>query len=170
MNDNALTLADGDGLEHLETILVVEDEPGVRRVIKLILEVQGYRVLAAENVEQALRLAETQGDSVDLLLTDVVLPGMSGPRLYEQLRSTREDLRVLFISGYPEEVLAAHGLCGSEWPFLAKPFTGAALSRVVRQLLRAGPDQAQHQRQLSELANATLRPGEGHHQDTQTRS
>ena len=65
LNENALTFPGGDGLEHLETILVVEDEPGVRRVIKLILEVQGYRVLAAEKVEQALRLADGEGDSID---------------------------------------------------------------------------------------------------------
>lgn len=139
LTDSALTPPGESDLDRIETILVVEDEAEVRRVICLTLELQGYRVLAAEGAEQALRLSAVEGGSIDLLLADVILPGMSGPRLYEKLRMTCENLRVLFISGYAGDVLATHGLSDADAPFLAKPFSPATLSRKLRQLLRSGP-------------------------------
>lgn len=126
-----------------ETIMVVEDDAEVRRVVCLTLEMQGYRVLAAEHGEHALRLSATETGPIDLLLTDVVLPGLSGPKLYQKLRTRREHLRVLFMSGYDEEVVAGHGLASLDSHFLAKPFSSITLSRKLRLLLRISTQEHQ---------------------------
>lgn len=122
-----------------EVILVVEDEDEVRKVICLTLELQGYRVLAAARPEQALTLVHSLEYQIDLLLTDVVMPELSGPELATQIRQLMPQLCVLYISGYSEEALLAHGLSRSEPAFLAKPFSSASLGRKVRQVLREKP-------------------------------
>lgn len=119
-----------------ETILVVEDEPEVQRVVCITLEMQGYRVLSALTSEEALRIVEDSSIQIDLLLSDVVMPLTSGPQLFRKLLEKMPGLRVLFISGYTDDVLAIHGVSSSDVHFLQKPFTSASLGRKVRQILR----------------------------------
>lgn len=119
-----------------EVVLVVEDEDEVRKVICLTLELQGYTVLAAAKPEEALNIARTHNQSIDLLLADVVMPDCSGPELAAQIRLFLPELRVLYISGYSEDAMLAHGLEADKTAFLPKPFTSAALGRKLRQVLR----------------------------------
>ena len=120
-----------------ETILVVEDELDVQRVICITLELQGYRVLRALTIDEALVQAAEVGQ-IDLLLSDVILPVASGPEIYRRLQETQVDLRVLFISGYSDEVLAGYGISSQDPNFLSKPFTSAILGRKVRHIMGKG--------------------------------
>ncbi len=118
-----------------ETILLAEDEAAVRRLSKTLLEKMGYQVLAAEDAQEALDIAQGYEGEIHLLLTDVVMPGMQGPELAEQLKRTRPGIRVLFVSGYTDPSIFA-GLDLSEGrSFLQKPFTLKVLESKVRQLL-----------------------------------
>lgn len=122
-----------------ETILVVEDEPAVRRVTARTLEQEGYTVLTADHPREAIRLAQAHGAAIALVLTDVQMPEMSGYDLVEALRSAHPHLRHLFMSGYPDGP-PVHGLAGERRPedavrFIAKPFTLATLTAKVRQVL-----------------------------------
>ncbi len=114
-----------------ETVLLVEDEGAVREVARTVLDRLGYRVLAAANGEEALALEAGHPGPLDLLLTDVVLPGPSGPEVAEAVRARRPGCRVLFMSGYPERL--ASGPAGV--PFLAKPFSPETLARRIRDVL-----------------------------------
>ncbi|HEU4385493.1 MAG TPA: 7TM diverse intracellular signaling domain-containing protein [Anaeromyxobacteraceae bacterium] len=114
-----------------ETVLVVEDEAAVRDVARTLLRRLGYRVLAAASGGEALALAAGHRGPLHLLLTDVVLPGPSGPEVAEALRSRRPECRVLYMSGYPENLGA--GLAGR--PFIPKPFSPEALARKIREVL-----------------------------------
>jgi len=117
-----------------ETVLVVEDDPAVRRVTTDALRGAGYQVLAAMNGYEALDLARADAPRLDLCVTDVVMPGLNGKEVADELRRLRPTLPVLFVSGYPQDVVGARGLLeGSE--LLLKPFTPAALLRRVRALL-----------------------------------
>ena len=117
------------------TILVVEDEEEVRALARDVLEMNGYRVLEALDVADATRLAQTHPGPIDLLITDVVMPGASGPELARRLRTHRPGLRVLCMSGYPEsEDRRIEGEAGwTAW--LQKPFTPDVLMRKVRDCL-----------------------------------
>jgi len=123
-----------------ETILLVEDEPSVRAVVTRMLRDMGYTVVAVDGPEAALATDPAVLDAVDLLLTDVVMPHMSGERLADILADRRPSLPVLYVSGFsPDAVLHARVQRPSE-AFLAKPFTRAQLSDAVRAALnRAGP-------------------------------
>jgi CheY-like chemotaxis protein len=121
--------------EGVETILLVEDEPGLRKLASEMLLKQGYRVVEANDGPEALRVWNQNPDLVDLLLTDVVMPQMSGRELAEQLRAMRPELRVLYMSGYTHDVIARHGVLDSETAFLQKPFTPDTLGRKIRTLL-----------------------------------
>jgi DNA-binding response OmpR family regulator len=114
------------------TVLVVEDEEEVRALARDILEMNGYRVLEALDVADATRLAQTHPGPIDLLITDVVMPGTSGPELARRLRTHRPGLRVLCMSAYPEsEDRRIDGEAGwNAW--LQKPFTADVLMRKVR--------------------------------------
>jgi two-component system cell cycle sensor histidine kinase/response regulator CckA len=128
--------ASGHGVE---TILLVEDEPAVRRVSARMLETLGYRVLLASGGQEALRIIEDGREPLHLLLTDVVLSGgMSGGVLAEQVRAMRPDLRVLFVSGYTSDVTILHGLLEQGISLVQKPFTTESLGRKVREVLDAG--------------------------------
>ncbi len=117
-----------------ETVLLVEDEPGVSRMLAHVLEGHGYRLLVADAPAEAHELVRTHGDEIDLIVTDVVMPGGSGPELVQQLRETRPGLRAIFISGYADATLSRQGLPpGAE--FLQKPFSGIDLLIKVRRLL-----------------------------------
>ena len=118
-----------------ETILLAEDEAPVRLLIRYILEDRGYTVLEASNAGEALQLAAEHQGTVDLLITDVVMPKMSGVQLVEVLRSRHPRLRVLYRSGYAEDAVFRHGFIGSEPAFLQKPFTNNALTLKVREVL-----------------------------------
>ncbi len=117
-----------------ETVLVVEDDPRVREVTVRALAGAGYRVLAAEGGARALELAPPE-ERLDLLVTDVVMPGMSGPQMAEALARARPGLRVLYVSGYAEDAIVHHGIIDSGIDLLAKPYTPALLLARVRQVL-----------------------------------
>ena len=127
----------GDGaLAHgNETILLAEDEASVRAVATAVLTARGYKVLAAADGESALALARDYPDRIDLLLSDVVMPGMNGRELAEALERERPELRVLFASGYTDDALLLQGIRTDEISFIQKPFTAAELTRRVRGLL-----------------------------------
>jgi two-component system, cell cycle sensor histidine kinase and response regulator CckA len=124
-----------------ETVLIVEDDEGVRVVASRILRDQGYKVLEARRASEARRIWEQHGPSIDLLLTDVVMPDVNGPRLAEELEKTRPGLRVLYMSGYP----GAGGLVSPQGAALAcieKPFTPSSLAAKVREMLSSSPPPA----------------------------
>lgn len=122
-----------------ETILLAEDEEEVRRIARVCLERHGYRVLEALNGQDALRLVEETSGSVDLLITDVVMPEISGRQLAERLRARYGSLKVLFMSGYNDDAVVRHGILEGKDAFLQKPFTLHALGKKVRDVLDA-PD------------------------------
>jgi PAS domain S-box-containing protein len=115
-----------------ETILLVEDNAAVRAFARRVLGAQGYTVLEAASGTEALSLAASQNGSLDLLVTDVVMPGMQGHQLAGQLRADRPDLRVLYVSGFTEKSVISRGILGQEVVFLPKPFTAEALGHAVR--------------------------------------
>ena len=118
-----------------ETILVVEDDPQVRKVTLRCLLAGGYRVLVASSGREALELAAQEPGPLHLLVTDVVMPGTNGREVADELRRRRPDLRVLFISGYTQDVIPRSGVLDSGIEFLTKPFTAALLLERVRKVL-----------------------------------
>jgi two-component system, cell cycle sensor histidine kinase and response regulator CckA len=117
-----------------ETVLLVEDEESVRQLVRETLESRGYRVLEAENGQAGLAVAERHKDKIDLIITDVVMPGMSGHELAQQLLKLRPEIKVLYLSGYTEDVFAGETIAENQ-AFLQKPFTLQSLSRKVREVL-----------------------------------
>ncbi|MCS6977195.1 MAG: PAS domain S-box protein [Gemmatales bacterium] len=118
-----------------ETILVVEDEEGVRQLAGEVLQAHGYTVLAASSGQQALELIECYPASVDLLITDVVMPGMDGSELAALLRAKLPKLKVLFLSGYTDDAVVRHGILHHQVEFLQKPFSPFSLASKVREVL-----------------------------------
>jgi PAS domain S-box-containing protein len=121
-----------------ETILVAEDEAALRHVASRALEAAGYTVLLAADGEEALRVGERHAGGIDLLLTDVVMPRMSGRALAQALAQTRPTLKVLYMSGYTDNAIVHHGVLDPGTRFLGKPFTVADLARRVREVLDDG--------------------------------
>jgi CheY-like chemotaxis protein len=122
-----------------ETVLLVEDEPAVRALSRLVLQTHGYTVLEASDGAEALKLSERLEGPIDLLLTDVVMPGIGGRPLAEMLRAARPAVKVLFLSGYTDDAVMRHGISHSEVAFLQKPFTPATLAAKVREALDSAP-------------------------------
>ena len=118
-----------------ETILFVEDEAPILHIGSQMLEQCGYRVLTAEHPEKALRLAESSEHDIRLLITDVVMPGMSGQELSRHLTSRLPNLKTLFVSGYTDDIIAKRGLLDDGIDFLHKPFNTATLIAKVREIL-----------------------------------
>jgi CheY-like chemotaxis protein len=118
-----------------ETILLVEDEPAVRRMAAEVLLNIGYRVIAAPSGADALRMAAKHEGPLDLLLTDVVMPGMTGPELARQFHSKFPRMRILYMSGYTDDAIEKHGLRGRTVRLLQKPFTHETLARGIREAL-----------------------------------
>jgi CheY-like chemotaxis protein len=128
------------------TVLVVEDSDGVRSLVARVLARGGHEVLQARHPAEALALAAATAKPIHLLVTDVVMPGMTGRELADRLRLTRPGTAVLFMSGYTENAIVHQGVLDAGVDFLAKPFTLDALARKVEEILlrrgdsaRAGP-------------------------------
>ena len=120
-----------------ETLLVVEDEQAVRALTRMTLEARGYRVLAAASAAEALELVASHPGPIPLVITDVIMPGMSGGELAERVAALRPEARVIFVSGYTDDTIAHHGVLDPGVHFLQKPFTLDALARKVREVLDA---------------------------------
>jgi two-component system cell cycle sensor histidine kinase/response regulator CckA len=118
-----------------ETVLVVEDDDAVRALMSTMLERKGYRVLEAATPLAAEALFDQHHGAIDLLVADVIMPGSSGPALFERLSATRPDLRVLFVSGYTDDTVIHQGQLMPEFEFLQKPFTADTLNGRVRDVL-----------------------------------
>jgi len=118
-----------------ETVLVVEDEPALLALVTGLLERLGYTVISAETPEEAIRIAEGYPDTIELLLTDVVMPGMNGRELCETITGEHPDLACLYMSGYAADIVAHQGELDEDVHFLPKPFSLAELARAVREAL-----------------------------------
>lgn len=121
-------------VEGNETILVVEDSEMLRNLACRVLRNHGYNVLEADNGARALLICEQHVGSIDLVLTDVVMPEMSGRQLAEHLRKRRMGAKVLFMSGYTDDAVIRHGILEAEVSFLQKPFTPSSLAQKVREV------------------------------------
>jgi two-component system, cell cycle sensor histidine kinase and response regulator CckA len=119
----------------MHTILLVEDDAAVRKVLRHMLAHFGHRVLEAGNAPEALQLAASYPGAIDVLVTDVVMPQTNCDRFVEQLRESRPALEVIFISGYSEEMLNWYGVGGARSNFIQKPFNAETLAEKVRELL-----------------------------------
>jgi CheY-like chemotaxis protein len=117
------------------TLLLVEDEEAVRRLARRVLEGAGYRVLEAANGPDALRMVQSWEGPLDLVLTDVIMPGMSGQELSARLREQRPSLRILYVSGYTDDAILQHGTLLPNTGFLQKPFTPGSLALRVREVM-----------------------------------
>ncbi len=126
-----------ENLRGTETVLLVEDEESVLQLSKRILEQLGYAVLAAENPLDALELARSHSGRIDLLLTDVIMPGMNGKEFTEKLSAIKAGFRAIFMSGYTDDVIAQHGVLDEGVHFLQKPFSVQSLAAKVREVLDA---------------------------------
>jgi two-component system cell cycle sensor histidine kinase/response regulator CckA len=109
----------------------------VRLLSRVVLDRAGYRVLEASGPRQGLQVATDYPGDIDLILSDVMMPDSEGPLLVDRLRPTRPDLRVLYMSGYPDETVDQNDEAPAGFPFLAKPFTPLALAEKVREVLDA---------------------------------
>jgi CheY-like chemotaxis protein len=127
-----------------ETILLVEDEMRVRELASSMLRRQGYRVLEAADGDEALNMAQLLTNSIDLLVTDVILPKLNGPKLAAKLKVTRPDLKILYVSGYADEMIARLGVLEPGVPLLTKPFSARLLAQKVRQVLEASANNHTH--------------------------
>jgi CheY-like chemotaxis protein len=122
-----------------ETVLVVEDERGVRQIVRSVLSGNGYKVLVASGGEEALAICAGYAGSIDLVITDVVMPRMSGREFVERLHAARPGLKVLYFSGYPDEILSREGVLQQGVRLLRKPFALAELQRRVREIIDERP-------------------------------
>ena len=120
-----------------EAILLVEDEPDLRQIARVFLEDFGYRVLEARDVEEALRIGRNHDDPIDLVLTDLVMPTLSGRQVVEQILPVRPNLKVVYMSGYTDDMLVRHNVLEPRSALLKKPFDKVQLARKIRQVLDA---------------------------------
>jgi DNA-binding NtrC family response regulator len=119
-----------------KTILVVDDEPEIRKLVSAMLTPQGYQIILADTGEQAIKIFRKQAKDIDLLLTDVVAPGMAGPTLADQLTELKPDLRVLFMSGYENRQVVQKYVIERGSLFLTKPFTMKQLREKVEEAFK----------------------------------
>jgi two-component system, cell cycle sensor histidine kinase and response regulator CckA len=117
---------------HGELIMLVEDEPAILEMTKLMLQKSNYQVIAAGTPQEALNLAEEQSSKIELLITDVVMPGMNGKQLADRFRSNYPDLKILFMSGYTSDIIAQRGMLETGVNFINKPFSISMLAKKLR--------------------------------------
>jgi CheY-like chemotaxis protein len=122
-----------------ETVLLVEDEPALRRLSRRVLAQFGYTVLEAPDGEEALNLAEAYHGPINLVLTDVVMPRLSGRDLAERVQASHPEAKILFMSGYTDDAVVQHGVLSQEVSLLRKPFTPYALAARIRDVLDSAP-------------------------------
>jgi len=125
----------GEPARGTETILLVEDEQAVREVAQEVLKRRGYTVLSASDATEALRIARDNAGRIDVVLTDVVMPGMTGPQLVERLRAEQPNLPALFMSGYTSDSVLRNEVATGDASFLQKPFSTGVLAAKLRQVL-----------------------------------
>ena len=142
-----------------ETILLVEDSEPLRKLAKTFLESSGFRVFSAENGEDALEVTKRFGGTFDLLLTDVIMPGMNGRVLAEHLLPRQAGMKVLYMSGYSDSFIAGHGVLDPGTHLLHKPFTEDVFLRKVREVLDDGKKSALEATSAPELVESEIRPG-----------
>jgi two-component system, cell cycle sensor histidine kinase and response regulator CckA len=118
-----------------ETVLLVEDEEGVRSLIQLVLQRNGYKVLEAHNAEEALQMLDSNHGRIHLLLTDLILPRLSGRELAERVNMKRPEIKCLFMSGYTDDSVVKSGILDHQTPFLQKPFSMETLLQKIREVL-----------------------------------
>ena len=118
-----------------ETIFLVEDDPSVRELTLRSLNYFGYRVIVSANGEEALKKFKQNNIHVDLLITDVIMPGMSGKKLVDLIRKKKPGLKVLFMSGYSEDQISKQGVLDKEINFIQKPFAPMDLVKRLREIL-----------------------------------
>ena len=137
---------DAPGNEHMhdakKTVLVVEDEEMVRGLICEVLRREGYRVLSCGDAAEGIEASKRYGPGIDLLLTDVVMPGMNGPEMAGQIQARLPHLRVVFMSGYSEQALARNAQLDESFEYLQKPFTLTGLTRKLAKVLGTPDAQA----------------------------
>lgn len=122
-------------IPHSATVLIVEDDAGIRDLSATILRRHGYTVLAAEGGDEARQICERHKGAIHVLLSDVMMPGMSVPMVAAMLRKTHPGLKVVFMSGYSSADVARHGVVQGEVPFLQKPFTPERLANTISEVL-----------------------------------
>jgi two-component system, cell cycle sensor histidine kinase and response regulator CckA len=125
----------GGGLHGNETILVVEDDDLLRPLVVDVLKMYGYEALEARNGEEALLVCEGLAGPIHLMLTDVIMPGMSGRQLAEQVSARHPQMKVLFMSGYTDNAIVHHGILHEGIVFIQKPFSPENLAKKVREML-----------------------------------
>ncbi len=135
--DRAASITQSSG----ETILLVEDDPHVQRIVRNILHKSRYRVLPANGGEEALELAKAENGTIDLLLSDLVMPGTSGRQLAEQIQAIRPDIAILYMSGYTDDAVVRRGVLDAGMAFIQKPFGAEQLALRIREVLDAHSDQ-----------------------------
>ncbi len=118
-----------------ETVMLIEDEPMVRRLAKKILLMHGYKVIEQKSGGLAIAYFDEHNPAIDLLITDVIMPGMNGRELQEKLQEKLPGLKALFMSGYTENVIAHHGVLDEGTEFIQKPFSIVSLTQKVREVL-----------------------------------
>ncbi len=123
-----------------KTVLIVEDDTAVRKAVRFILQKTGYQVLEAGDGEEAMQVFEQHAGPVDLLLTDVLLPGKSGPELAGQVREKQPGMKILYVSGYSKRAVVDQEVSRKGAEFLRKPFSLDELVVKVRKVLEAGRD------------------------------
>jgi two-component system cell cycle sensor histidine kinase/response regulator CckA len=148
-----------DKLRGSETILLVEDSEPLRKLVKTFLDTAGYHVFSADSGESALEVSTSIGRPLDLLLTDVVMPGMNGRVLAEHLLPRQQGMKVLYMSGYTDSFIAGHGVLDPETHLLHKPFTEEVFLRKVREVLDGGKKPAPISSSVPELVGNAIRPG-----------
>ena len=133
------TVAVSDRFEKIEggsqTILVVEDEAALLEVTRRSLDAVGYAILVAQNPAEAIRISESHPGPIHLMVTDVIMPGMSGAQLATHLSATRPEMKILYVSGYTDDTIVRHGVLGPGLAFLQKPFSPKTLARKVSEVL-----------------------------------
>lgn len=122
-----------------ETVLLVEDEEGVRELTKEYLEICGYKVLVAEDGHAAVAIVSKHSGPIDLMMTDIVMPGISGSELAQKITALRPEIRVVYMSGYTDQAIIRHGILSSDVLLLQKPFTMSTLAHKLREAFAANP-------------------------------